>query len=436
MDLSGIFDDLEADFVGFARRNSRFDSSTGQKHHPRFVPVVAARVQLLAANYSGNHPLDLADESFAFDELGNRLSPDRDYGKTNKLFEDASYTYTYDKEGNLVTAVEKSSGQMTEYTWDYRGRLTSVKKWTSTAKTSLLSQVDYTYDALDRRITKSVNTDGQGTAEIVEKFVYDGQHIAMVFDVDNTLTHRYMHGPGIDMILADEAFDGSGNFLDLYWMLGDHQGSVTSVLTHDSGQTSLVQQLAYTAFGSIGSIKDGQGNNVTAGPIPRFAYTGREFDPETGDYFYRARYYDPQTGRFLSQDPIGFAAGDMNLYRYVGNATPNAVDPSGTVVWFLPLLPVLGEVIIVGGDILISIGLATVLYYSGAAVIEVCPIDFFAEGPTAQDIISKEKKGSILREFPTPLLGKTLAEIEQLAKCGNKDARKAKKLLKDGRFNK
>jgi RHS repeat-associated protein len=164
-------------------------------------------------------------------------------------------------------------------------------------------------------------------AEIVEKFVYDGQHIAMVFDADDTLTHRYLHGPGIDMILADEAFDGTtGNFLDLYWMLGDHQGSVTSVLSHDSGQTSLVQQLAYTAFGAIGSIKDGQGNNITTGPISRFAYTGREFDPETGDYYYRARYYDPQTGRFLSQDPIQFAAGDMNLYRYVGNATPNLVD--------------------------------------------------------------------------------------------------------------
>ncbi len=164
----------------------------------------------------------------------------------------------------------------------------------------------------------------------MQRVVYDGQHIAMVFDDDGTLTHRYLYGPGIDMILADEAFDGaSGNFLDLYWMLGDHQGSVTSVLSHNNGQTSLVQQLAYTAFGAIGSIKDGQGNNVTTGPISRFAYTGREFDPETGDYYYRARYYDPQSGRFFSQDPIGFAAGDMNLYRYVGNSSPNFVDPSG-----------------------------------------------------------------------------------------------------------
>lgn len=32
-----------------------------------------------------------------------------------------------------------------------------------------------------------------------------------------------------------------------------------------------------------------------------------------------ARYYNPETGRFLSEDPIGFLAGDVNLYRYVNN---------------------------------------------------------------------------------------------------------------------
>ncbi len=33
-----------------------------------------------------------------------------------------------------------------------------------------------------------------------------------------------------------------------------------------------------------------------------FSYTGREFDSETGLYYYRARYYDPSAGRFLSED--------------------------------------------------------------------------------------------------------------------------------------
>jgi hypothetical protein len=36
-------------------------------------------------------------------------------------------------------------------------------------------------------------------------------------------------------------------------------------------------------------------------------------------------------GRFISQDPIGFAAGDANLYRYVGNKPSNATDPTGLV---------------------------------------------------------------------------------------------------------
>jgi RHS repeat-associated protein len=43
----------------------------------------------------------------------------------------------------------------------------------------------------------------------------------------------------------------------------------------------------------------------------------------------QARWYDPQTQRWLSRDPIEFAAGDGNLYRYVGNNATNLTDPSG-----------------------------------------------------------------------------------------------------------
>lgn len=39
--------------------------------------------------------------------------------------------------------------------------------------------------------------------------------------------------------------------------------------------------------------------------------------------------YDPTIGRWLTEDPLGFGAGDANLYRYVGNRQTNAVDPSG-----------------------------------------------------------------------------------------------------------
>jgi RHS repeat-associated protein len=59
-----------------------------------------------------------------------------------------------------------------------------------------------------------------------------------------------------------------------------------------------------------------------------FAFTGREWDAETGLYYYRARYYEPQSSRFLTNDPSGFAAG-TNFYRYVNNTPLRAIDPSG-----------------------------------------------------------------------------------------------------------
>lgn len=44
-----------------------------------------------------------------------------------------------------------------------------------------------------------------------------------------------------------------------------------------------------------------------------------------------ARYYDPEVGRFLSEDPIGFEGGDVNLYNYTSGNPVNWVDPYGLV---------------------------------------------------------------------------------------------------------
>ena len=85
---------------------------------------------------------------------------------------------------------------------------------------------------------------------------------------------------------------------------------------------NVVNQITYDAFGNITAETNSDVNF-------RFSYTGREFDPETGLYNYRARYYDLAVGRFISIDPIGFAAGDSNLYRYVGNNPLFYLDPSG-----------------------------------------------------------------------------------------------------------
>jgi hypothetical protein len=39
--------------------------------------------------------------------------------------------------------------------------------------------------------------------------------------------------------------------------------------------------------------------------------------------------FDPGLGRFIQPDPMGFAAGDPDIYRYEGNDPANSTDPSG-----------------------------------------------------------------------------------------------------------
>lgn len=47
-------------------------------------------------------------------------------GTGNRLLSDGTHNYTYDDEGNTLTKVRISDGERTEYTWDYRNRLTQV----------------------------------------------------------------------------------------------------------------------------------------------------------------------------------------------------------------------------------------------------------------------------------------------------------------------
>ena len=54
----------------------------------------------------------------------------------------------------------------------------------------------------------------------------------------------------------------------------------------------------------------------------------REWDTETGLYYYRARYYEPTTGRFITEDPKRFDAG-INFFRYTSNNPIDFTDPSG-----------------------------------------------------------------------------------------------------------
>ena len=253
------------------------------------------------------------DEAYNYDANGNRTNTGYTTGTNNQLLSDGTYNYEYDGEGNRTKRTEIATGKVTEYVWDYRNRLTKVSF--KDAAGNEIKTVEYTYDVNNRRIAKSIDADGSGLATpTVERYVYDGQNIALTFDGNGTQTHRYFYGTGVDQILADE--NGQGQVL---WTLTDNQGTVRDLV---DGTGTVQNHITYDSFGKITS----QTNPVFT---TIFAYTGREFDGETGQYYYRARYYDQNVGRFIGEDPIGFNAGDSNLYRYVGNSPINHTDAYG-----------------------------------------------------------------------------------------------------------
>jgi RHS repeat-associated protein len=92
---------------------------------------------------------------------------------------------------------------------------------------------------------------------------------------------------------------------------------------------NIIETYSYTPYGSV-TISDQYGAVLDSSDYGNeFFFQGRTFDKESGLYYFRNRYYSPDLGRFISRDPIGYAGGDVNLYRFVGNNPYGGLDPMG-----------------------------------------------------------------------------------------------------------
>jgi len=207
-----------------------------------------------------------------------------------------SKNLTYDANGNLT-----SDGTKT-YDWNADDRLVAV----SQGATTLAS---FTYDGYGRRAQKIAGG-------VTTTYVYTGDQL--VEERPSTGgTLRYWHGPWLDDILAKQDTTGAA-----FYYAKDHLGSVRQV-TNAAGVAVVTRD--YDPWGKL----------LTGSSSAGYAFTGREWDSESGLHYYRARYYDPSLGRFLSEDPIGHRGGP-NFYAYVGNAPTNHLDPFGLARWRIP----------------------------------------------------------------------------------------------------
>jgi RHS repeat-associated protein len=200
-------------------------------------------------------------------------------------------TYDYDENGNLI---EKDDGtDVWTYEWNAKNQLIAVVE-------NETAEATFKYDPLGRRVEKVAG-------ETTTTYTYDGEDVLR--EIVGATTVHYVHGTGVDEPLTKEI----GGTLTYF-----HADGLGSVLKMTNNAGSMTHEYRYGPYGRI----------EAGATVSGYAFTGREWDPETGLHYYRARYYDPEVGRFISEDQIGFAAGP-NFYAYVSGNPVGRVDPFG-----------------------------------------------------------------------------------------------------------
>ncbi|MDX1968590.1 MAG: RHS repeat-associated core domain-containing protein [Planctomycetaceae bacterium] len=278
--------------------------------------------QLTDADHTGQ-----ADEGYEYDANGNRINGANSPGEYNRLETDGTYNYAYDAEGNRISRTRISDGYVTEYVWDHRNRLVEVIE--KDDEDNVLSTVEQSYDVYNQWVRRSVDADGPGGAAAVDTFfAYDSGQIVLQFDGDEAadLSHRYLWGGNIDHLLTDEAVTSLAAEGDILWTHGDHLNTIRDLATYNSGtnETTVANHRDYASFGSLLSETNSAFELI-------FGFTGRPFDESTELQNNLNRWYAAINGQWMSEDPVGFGGGDLNLNRYVSNAVTVARDPSGNV---------------------------------------------------------------------------------------------------------
>jgi RHS repeat-associated protein len=291
-----------------------------------------------------NDPSDpFADRGYAYDTIGNRLfsetsnsqiSNPRSINTTgytpnalnqydaitphivsgNAVIPGTPVVPVFDDDGNMTHGpLPVSPGANCTLVWDAENRLIEVKN------ASNVTLVQYAYDALSRRISRSV-TGSPTTLYLYDGFnciaEYTGTTLAKARTWGMDLSGAMQGAGGVGGLLAEK--QGSNTFYPTY----DGNGNISEYLEADG---DVAAHFEYDPFGN--TVVD---TDDAIAPLFAYRFSTKPIDFKTGLYYYSYRWYDPVTGRWPSRDPIE-ERGGINLYGFVGNDGMNKWDVLGRI---------------------------------------------------------------------------------------------------------
>lgn len=256
---------------------------------------------------------DYNEASYRLDHVNGTtsLAPERDMS--------AAGTFQWNADGRLIHDASRSLSA--EYGVD--GMVTEYRRTDPEDTTRTLSQmqlygpdglrsaiVSWRDSAETRRLTalrSDVNLGGRKRGEVWESYTYTLNGTGMD-TTGNTLEYTLLQGRS--SAVGRVRPDGQKE-----WYIKDHQGSLAlSVLDGGYGTA-----FAYQPYGMQTLLR------ADAQNAPSEQYTGKEWDPVYGFYYFGARFFDPVLAMWSSPDPAGQY---MDPYGFGGDPV-NAVDKDG-----------------------------------------------------------------------------------------------------------
>ncbi len=267
-------------------------------------------------------------ESFDMDGAHNIVSSlEGDTAKTwtiddlNRLIAQTDGTdtheYTYDERSNMISRTINSGTEDSEdYNYDDLNRLINYTKYDANGTPEL--EVNYTYDAFNRRITKTVTENSIST---LHTYTYDNWNIIEeeISDGTNTTLFKYFdRGMDSHIMFTETTTAGTTT----YWLHSDERGNIVVV---SDGTSTIYNRYKYKVYGEHELVL---GTDV----ISPFLWGGSLYEPETDLYWMRNRYYSKEMKRFINVDPLGIWGDANNLgngFAYVAGMVVEASDPTG-----------------------------------------------------------------------------------------------------------